>query len=376
MTTFIHTADWHLGMTRRFLSPEAQSRYADARVQAVRDIAALATAEGAAFVVAAGDLFDSNHVDRQVVARALDAMAEFTVPVLILPGNHDALDAGSVYRSRLFLDRVPDLVTVIADSDPIDVAPGVQVVGAPCLTRHPGRDLAAAAIDGLTPVPGLQRVLVAHGVADVLSPDADDPALIRMASLGAALDAGVISYVALGDRHSSGAVGGDARAQYSGSPVSTDHGELDPGNVLVVSLGDGPAEVRAHRVGDWTFRRIEAQLNGMDDVERLGADLEALAGKQRTIVRLALVGAVGMAEDARLQAIIDHNRDLFASLTVSDGRSDLAVYVDDADLQDLGLSGYAYEAAAEIVALSGAEGPLQEPAQDALRLLYRLTRAS
>ena len=375
MTTFIHTADWHLGMTRRFLSPEAQSRYADARVQAVRDIAALATAENAAFVVASGDLFDSNHVDRQVVARALDAMAAFTVPLYILPGNHDPLDAGSVYRSRLFTDRVPDVVTVIGDSTPIDAAPGVQVVGAPCTTRHPGRDLAAAALDGLAAQPGLHRVLVAHGVADVMSPDADDPALIRLGALQSALDVGVASYVALGDRHSSGAVGGDTRVQYSGSPVATDHGEVSPGNVLVVTLGDGAPAVEARQVGDWVFTRIEARLDGLDDVERLGADLEALPDKQRTIVRLALVGAVGMGEDALLQDIIDHNRDLFASLTISEGRSDLAVYVEDGDLHNLGLVGYSYEAAEEIVALSGPEGPQQQAAQDALRLLYRLTRA-
>ena len=43
---FLHTADWHLGMTRRFLSPEAQARFGDDRIQAVRDMAALAAAEG------------------------------------------------------------------------------------------------------------------------------------------------------------------------------------------------------------------------------------------------------------------------------------------------------------------------------------------
>ena len=83
-----------------------------------------------------------------------------------------------------------------------------------------------------------------------------------------------------------------------------------------------------------------------------------------------------MGEDALLQEIVDHHRDLFASLTISAGRSDLAVYVEEGDLHNLGLTGYAYDAASEIVALSGAEGPQQQAAQDALRLLYRLTRAT
>mgnify|MGYP006999177527 CR=1 FL=1 len=34
-TTFIHTSDLQLGMTRKFLSPEAQSRFDDARLRAV-----------------------------------------------------------------------------------------------------------------------------------------------------------------------------------------------------------------------------------------------------------------------------------------------------------------------------------------------------
>ena len=140
---FLHTADWHLGMTRRFLSPEAQARFGDDRIQAVRDMAALASAEGCAFVVACGDLFDSNHVDRQVVARALDALSEFTVPVYLLPGNHDPLDAASVYRSRLFTGRAPANLHVIDAPDPMDVAPGVQLVGAPWHTRRPGADLAS-----------------------------------------------------------------------------------------------------------------------------------------------------------------------------------------------------------------------------------------
>mgnify|MGYP003513362825 CR=1 FL=1 len=44
MVRFIHTADLQLGMTRRFLDADAQARYAQARIDALVSIGALATA--------------------------------------------------------------------------------------------------------------------------------------------------------------------------------------------------------------------------------------------------------------------------------------------------------------------------------------------
>lgn len=371
---FLHTADWHLGMTRRFLEPEAQARFADDRIQAVRRMAGLAADEGCAFVVACGDLFDSNHVDRRAVARALDALAEFEMPVYLLPGNHDPLDAASVYRTPLFRDRCPAHVSVIDDSEPIPVGNGVELVGAPWRTRRPGRDLAADALEGLVPHAGTVRVLAAHGAVDALAPDPTDPSLIRIDALRHALFSGAIGYVALGDRHSAGEVAGEPRIRYPGAPVATDHDQVNPGTALVVDVDAAGATVAEHRVGNWEFRRIEARLDGLDDVERLDGELDAVADKARAVVRLALVGSLSVAEDARLQEVLEHHGDVLAGLTVSEGRSDLAVFVDDDALRGLGLTGYAHDAAAEIAALAGGHGPQHDAARDALRLLNRLAR--
>jgi len=371
LTRFIHTADWHLGMTRRFLQPEHQARYSEARLDAVRAIARLAREEDAAFVLACGDVFDSNHVDRQVIARALDAMRGFEVPLLILPGNHDPLDAASVYRSRAFTERAPDAVTVIADATPVAIG-GLEVVGAPWNARRPGMDPSAEVIAALEPGP--RRVLAAHGVVDVLSPDADDPEAIAMGGLTAALDDGRVAYVALGDRHSATEVGGDPRVRYPGTPVATDYGEVDPGNVLVVDIDAEGVRAMARRVGEWAFVRREVRLAGAGDVDALDADLAALPDKARTVVRLDLIGALTPAEDARLDAMLADQADLFAALTRSERGSDLAVVAHDDDLDALGLSGYAQSAAEEIAAIAAGDGPDHEAARDALRLLYRLAR--
>src|SRR6187399_2060423 len=148
MVRFIHTADLQLGMTRRFLDEDAQARYAQARIDALVSIGELAAREDARFVVVAGDVFETNRVRPRTVGRALEAMAAIPVPVLLLPGNHDPLDAASVYRSPTLTRARPPNVMVIESSDPIDApgAEGIQVVGAPWLSKRPLEDLAGAAV--------------------------------------------------------------------------------------------------------------------------------------------------------------------------------------------------------------------------------------
>ena len=91
---FLHTADWQLGMTRHFLGADAQARYSAARRDAVSALGALARETGAEFVVVAGDVFDANQLAPTVVSQSLEAIRAIGVPVYLLPGNHDPLDAG------------------------------------------------------------------------------------------------------------------------------------------------------------------------------------------------------------------------------------------------------------------------------------------
>src|SRR5690606_40600150 len=89
---FLHSGDWQLGMMRRFLGPEAQARFGQARLDAIERIGRAAADHDVAFVVVAGDVFDANQVDRQVVMRACEALRSIPCPVYLLPGNHDALE--------------------------------------------------------------------------------------------------------------------------------------------------------------------------------------------------------------------------------------------------------------------------------------------
>ncbi len=364
-------------MTRHFLGVEKQALYAEARLEAVRAVARLARDTGCAFAVVCGDIFDSNHLDRSVVVRALEAMRDFTVPVYLLPANHDPLNAASVYRSPEFAANRPVHVHVLETNEPVLVADGtVEVVGAPWESKQPLDDLAAHAVAALAPrPPGVQaRVLVAHGAVDVLAPDKDDPSLIRLAAAETALASGQIDYIALGDRHSTAQVGATGRVWFAGTPLVTDFRDTGANHALVVELGPAGAAptVTPHLVGAWSFVSRHFHVDGTATVDAVGEWLDSLPDKHITVVKLSFEGTLSLIEKSQLDDALGHHASLFAALDTWERHTDLRVRRDAADLDELGLTGFAATTLEELQALAEAGGPSGQVAEDALNLLFRL----
>jgi DNA repair exonuclease SbcCD nuclease subunit len=369
MLRFLHTSDWQLGHAPRTLAGEARARYADARFEAVERLGVAARENGCELVVVAGDVFDSNRVDRRTVVRGLDAMASIGLPVYLLPGNHDPLDAASVYRTAAFADHRPERVTVLAGREPVEVRPGVEVVGAPWSSKRPLADLVAELASELPPAPGGVRVAVAHGAVDALSPDRDDPARIGLAAAERAIAEGRFHYLALGDRHSATAVAD--RVRYSGTPEASDFGEERPGRALAVELDAGRCAVEEIEVGRWRFVRHDRRLAGDPGVEALAGWLEELGDKPRTALRLGLVGELSLHARARLDEVLAVAGERFASCELWAPRTDLVAMPDTVDRDALELSGFAAEAFEALLAEArGNEDP--EAASGAVSLLYRL----
>lgn len=375
MARFIHTADWQMGMTRYFLDEEAQARYFSARLDAITAIGKLADQRGCDFVVVCGDVFESNHVDRQVVVRTLEALNSCPVPVYLLPGNHDPLDAGSVFHSESFSGRKPEHVHVIESSYPIDISPGTQLVGAPWSSKQPLSDLVGQACRELSPEKGMTRILCGHGAVDTLSPDRENPAVIRVDAVEEAIQANLIHYIGLGDRHSVTQVGTSERIWYSGSPEPAAFEEIDPGKVLVVETNPDTCMVEPVQVGTWRFVDKSFEVNSSEDLRLLESWMEEQPGKDRTAVRLALTGTLSIANRSQLETVLDQFGDLFASIRLWDRHTDLAVIPEEHDFSDLSLSGFAGTALDELRGLAAGRGEEAEEAQNALGLLYRLTRS-
>jgi DNA repair exonuclease SbcCD nuclease subunit len=365
---FVATADWQLGMTAHYLGDEARPRFAQARIDAIRSIGRVAAERGAELVLVCGDVFESNQLDRAVVARTFDALRDVTVPVWLLPGNHDPLDAASIYRSREFVDGCPAHVHVLDRPGVHVVSEGVEIVAAPWFSKAPLSDLVADALAGVEPDAGVVRIVAGHGT--VLGIDRNDPAGISEDALSAAITAGRAQFAVLGDRHSTTEVG--PRIWYPGAPEVTSRREDDPGNVLVVDVDHDTVSVDTVPVGTWTYAHHQAELTSEADVDELERWLAHLPAKDRTAVWLSLTGVLSIGEKARLDTVLDASRDLFALVDLWERRSDLVVTPADGEFGDLGLAGFARDAVDDLTLRL--EGDDAQAARDALGLLYRFSR--
>ncbi len=353
MTRFLHTADWQLGLKLNYLPGEAGARARAQRFETVRRIAAVAREQGVECVVVAGDVFDDNAVGEETLQQARDALEQFRpLPVLLLPGNHDAATPDSAL-ARL---QAGDHVRVLLDDAPVRIG-GADFHPCPLRRRHEYEDPTR----GLPPrtEEGTVRVAIAHGGVLDFAEETETPNLIDGRRV---LERG-FDYLALGDWH--GTLRFGPRIWYPGTPEATRFKERDPGNVLVVEIPAPGAEplVTPVAVARTRWLRQRWAFHDSADLDRLEDWFERLEERSWTLVELTLEGELSLADRSRLDGLLEaqsgrllHLRPDLAGITESPSEADLAA---------LAAEGFPGAAAA---ALRGQETPA---ARDALRLLYR-----
>jgi len=371
MIRFLHTGDWQLGMTRHFFSEGVQERFAQSRFDAIRELGRIAKEEDCQFMVVCGDVFESNLVDRKTILRAIEALKDVNVPVYLLPGNHDPLNAASVYHNTTFLERKPSHVHVIEDTIPICVDEGIEIIGIPWTSKRPLHDLVALAVGQLEASVNTMRICVAHGMVDSLSPNLDDPALISLRSAEAAIAQNKIHYLALGDRHSFTEVGESGCVWYAGTPEQTDYNELKPGFALVVTINEDGLTTKEVNIGKWRFiERDQIDLNTKEDIYALRARIENLVDKERTVVKLRFLGSLSLSLHTELEELIYYAQEILGALETR--MDNLVVIPEDADFTDLGFSGFASNTVDRLRLNIEDSSPDAVTSRDALALLVRL----
>jgi DNA repair exonuclease SbcCD nuclease subunit len=369
---FLHTSDWQLGMTRSFLSEEAQARYTQARFDAIRTMGRIAKEKQCQFMLVCGDSFESNQVDRKTVARAIEALKEVTVPVYLLPGNHDPLNAASVYCSSTFIEKKPAHVHIIENMAPIQVGDGFELAGAPWLSKRPNGNPIVDLLNALPPAGSIKRICVGHGIIDIFTPDKEAENVIAVSKLETAISEGKVHFIALGDRHSLTKVGSGDRIWYSGTPESTDFREDHSGFCQIVNMDGADVTAEEVKIGQWSFIEELVDLNTEADVESLRKKLEDSPNRERSVVKLVLKGTLTLSLHGVLQNHILAAKDVLAGSVINE--DDLLVIPRDTDFTDLGFSGFAdatVKRLREKIDRGGTEGAV---ARDAFMLLLRLAK--
>jgi len=340
--TFLHTADWQIGKPFASIAdPAKRARVQQERIEAVRRIGGVVRERRAAFVVVAGDLFDSPTPTNATVAAALGAIGSLEVPVYCIPGNHDHGGPDSLWEQPFFtsehrrlaanfhllLNPEPTVVDL-----PTDAGGRAGVVLLPCpLRRRHEADDPTAWIRGLdfAPFGDRLRIVIAHGSTTVFAPSgaggfigpgsssqADDEEVATGGINTLALDRlplDEIDYLALGDWH--GFLAAGPKAFYSGAP------EIDrfpkpgqrPGHVAVVTVARA-AEPRVEAVPTGHFRwLVHSTALGEDGPKQLDQWLTdatrpaatGAAGFDACLARLEVSGSVSLAERAALDQLVE-----------------------------------------------------------------------
>src|SRR5215831_5988446 len=117
----LHTADWHLGRRFPSFSDEDERKLTRSRIEAVDRLLGLAESFSVNAVLCAGDLFDEPAPPEswwRELARLFERRKWHDRPVFLLPGNHDPLEANSVWSAdHPFRRALPSWVHIIDCDD-------------------------------------------------------------------------------------------------------------------------------------------------------------------------------------------------------------------------------------------------------------------
>ena len=291
----LHTGDWHVGRTIR-----GRSR-AEEFADALREVVGIAREEAVDAVLLAGDVYDHRSPTPEADALVFEALVrlyEASIPVVAIPGNHDAASRLGALAQLLRPIGVVVVPRVVPPSHGslVEVASrdGSEIAQVACLPFVPERRFGDAAAlfrateawyqsyaEGMGRLieamcepfrPDRVNVLLGHLFTDGAIPGGGEHQItigIEYAVSPSRLPA-TASYVALGHVHRPQAVrGAPSPTRYAGSLLQLDFGEREhTKSVAIVEAHPGvPAKVR--EVALSAGRRLLDVRGTVDEVAEL-----------------------------------------------------------------------------------------------------------
>ena len=361
MIRLIHTADWQLGKPYGRFESDVRAALTEARFDAIDALGRAAAENGAAHVLVAGDVFDTEGPEDRVIVQAVSRMQRYACTWWLLPGNHDfARNSGLWDRVRA---KGANNIRILAEPAPCEIEAGHWLLPAPLTHRH-NLDDPTVLFDTMETPGARLRIGLAHGsIRDFSSRGEAQNQIAPDRAQRSGLD-----YLALGDWH--GALRVDARTWYSGTPETDRFQRDEPGHALLVALETGAEPVVSPiRTGRFQWLMREWAISDADsfaaECGRLLADVEPSA----TLLQLSLAGIVSLSDRiailARLENDLQHR---LRHLTVRS--DDLVGRPSEQDLADLKVEGMLGTAAAKLIEMIDTGGSDAATAKRALERLF------
>jgi DNA repair exonuclease SbcCD nuclease subunit len=309
---FIHTSDWQMGMKADSVGPMAE-RVRTERLDASKRVIQVARDHGAKIMLLTGDVFENNAVDRLLVRKVGEILRTFPGRVFIIPGNHDPLMPGSVWEHSVWQEA--NNITVFRKAEPFELDDCI-LYPCPLKEKYSTKD-PTAWIDahGATKI----ALGLAHGNVEGLPNEEPDYPIPRDAAARHGLD-----YLALGHWHSYARYelpDGSCHMAYSGTHETTQFGERDSGNAVIVEIAKRGAVpiFTPIKTGLLSWRTLEHTIDQPGSLAALAQELQQITEPATTLARLQVSGIL-FPEDreylARIQEMLS-TRFLFGSFLAS-----------------------------------------------------------
>ena len=336
MFRFLHIADVHLGSPFAGLSvrePQVAERFARATRDAFSNLVDRAIAEGVAFVVIAGDLYDGAWRDAGIglfFNRQAARLDRAGIRTFVIRGNHDA---ESVVRKSVPL---PDGVESFGTAKATTIRIGdlkVALHGQSYAERAATENLAASYP---APVPGhfnigvLHTSLAGHAEHETYAP----------CSLAELVGHGY-DYWALGHIHAHGVLNAHPHVVFAGNVQGRHARETGPKGAVLVTVADGTVTECRHVAADVVrWASIEVDATGAETwdavLARVGDEAGvalAAAGERPVALRVRVVGETRLAAElsarasdlrTEVEAVCQHGGDVWIESVRSRAKASVA----------------------------------------------------
>ncbi len=288
MFRFFHSADWQLGARFRQFGAHAEA-LRQARLTTLRRSLELASSRKVDAYLVAGDLFEDNQVADTLVAEVIEIFSEHpTIPIYLLPGNHDPISGPESVWQRTRLLNLPQHIHILREAGTVDL--GSAMLLASPLSQKVSTTDPSLVFTGMQVPTDRIRIGITHGALAIESRHQPNDFPV---ALNAASRAG-LDYLALGHWHNWLADTDDGRIVMPGTPEPDRFSTGRSGHVAYVEI-DAPGHlprVEPVDVSTLTWRLLEINFNAEESSRvALNQELQTLRQQSaRTLLRITLTG--------------------------------------------------------------------------------------